>query len=340
MAFYTHNGGEVTKHQAGSNLSEENDTPLAVMRLSCGRRFSYRVYGPPDGLPVLALHGTPGSNLKFRPASTVAATLGLRLIALDRWHYGLTDAPSTPSLAGFATDVGEIADQLELARFAVIGISGGGPYAAAVAAQLGRRVTACALVAPVGPIAGVEPRPRLGLYHHVAFRILPRLPGVLPAAFGLLAGVSRRAPQLATRIAAGRAAPADRAIARDRDFALSLGQTFAAGLSRSARGPVIDMQAVQPAMANRSRRHLGANGRLDRRSGSQCADCRRRSVGPRAWPIESCPTARARPFLDRAAFSRGARLDCRSTPVSLRRPQSRWRAPIEGRHPITEHRLE
>jgi len=242
MAFYTHNGGEVTKHQAGSNLSEENDTPLAVMRLSCGRRFSYRVYGPPDGLPVLALHGTPGSNLKFRPASTVAATLGLRLIALDRWHYGLTDAPSTPSLAGFATDVGEIADQLEFARFAAIGISGGGPYAAAVAAQLGRRVTACALVAPVGPIAGVEPRPRLGLYHHVAFRILPRLPGVLPAAFGLLAGVSRRAPQLATRIAAGRAAPADRAIARDRDFALSLGQTFAAGLSRSARGPVIDMK--------------------------------------------------------------------------------------------------
>jgi len=242
MASYTHNGGEVTRHQAGSNLGEENDTPLAVLRLSCGRRFSYRVYGPADGFPVLALHGTPGSNLKFRPASTAAATLGLRLIALDRWHYGLTDAPSTPSLAGFATDVGEIADQLEFARFAVIGISGGGPYAAAVAAQLGRRVTACALVAPVGPIAGVAPAPRLGLYHHVAFRILPRLPGVLPAAFRLLAGVSRRAPRLATRIAAGRAGQADRAIARDRDFALSLGQAFAAGLSRSARGPVTDMR--------------------------------------------------------------------------------------------------
>jgi pimeloyl-ACP methyl ester carboxylesterase len=211
------------------------------MRLACGRRFSYSTYGPADGHPVIALHGTPGSHLKFRGATEAARVHGVKLIALDRWGYGDTDAPSKPSLAGLAADVGEIADLLKLDRFAVLGISGGGPYAAAVAATLRYRVTASALVSPVGPTEGVRPRPKLGSYHHVAFRILPKVPGVLPSAFGLLRQVALWSPTLATRIAAGRARGTDRAIASDTDFALSLGHTFAEGLKHSARGPVIDM---------------------------------------------------------------------------------------------------
>ncbi len=191
---------------------------------------------------MIALHGTPGSHLKFRGATEAAIAHRLKLIALDRWSYGNTDAPSKPSLAGFAADVDEIADQLKLDRFAVLGISGGGPYAAAVAASLGYRVTASALVSPVGPIAGVTPRPKLGIYHHTAFRILPRMPGALPVAFGLLRQVAKRSPLRATQIAAGRARGADRMMARDADFAINLGNTFAEGLSSSARGPVIDMR--------------------------------------------------------------------------------------------------
>jgi pimeloyl-ACP methyl ester carboxylesterase len=46
---------------------------------------------------------------------------------------------------------------------------------------------------------------------------------------------------MATRIAAGRARGADQEIAREPDFALNLGTTFAEGLRVGARGPVIDM---------------------------------------------------------------------------------------------------
>jgi pimeloyl-ACP methyl ester carboxylesterase len=213
-----------------------------LLHLECGRAVSYRSYGAADGAPVIALHGTPGSHLKFAAAAEAAGGLGLRLIALDRWCYGQTEAPGDPRLTTFADDVRQIADTLGFDRFAVVGISGGGPFAAAVAAELGSRVSALALVAPVGPIHGVTPAPKLGPAHHATFRILPHIPGVLPTAFRALRRVAGRSPRLATRLAAGLARGADRAIARDPDFADSLGRTFAVGLASSVWGPVIDLQ--------------------------------------------------------------------------------------------------
>lgn len=224
-------------------MGEQMSEPAALVRLSCGRRFSWRDYGDPAGRPVIALHGTPGSHLKFADAAEGAARdLGLRLIALDRWAYGLSDAPAVPSLAAFAADIAELADLLRLGRFAVLGISGGGPFAAAVAASLGDRVWASALVAPVGPVTAITPPPRLDPYHYVAFRILPKLPGVLPAVFGAFRLICRRSPKLATRIAARRARTADRALARDDRFAHGLGRAFTEGLDVNARGPVIDLR--------------------------------------------------------------------------------------------------
>jgi pimeloyl-ACP methyl ester carboxylesterase len=208
----------------------------------CGRHVSYRSYGAVDGQPVIALHGTPGSHLKFAAADGTATALGLRLIALDRWAYGRSDAPRDLALAAYGADVAAVADALGLGRFAVVGISGGGPFAAAVAAKLGTRVTAVALVSPVGPIVGLNPRPYLRPFHRFAFGVLPYVPGVIPVMFSLLGGMAAKAPSLATRMAAGVAQAGDRAIVRDPAFALSLGETFAVGLEKSALGPMIDMK--------------------------------------------------------------------------------------------------
>jgi pimeloyl-ACP methyl ester carboxylesterase len=143
-----------------------------ILELDCGRKVCVAEYGARDGFPVIALHGTPGSRLKYAVADGTAASLGLRLISPDRWGYGGTDAHPDPSLATYAQDVDFIAGLLGLGRFGVIGISGGGPYAVAAAARLGSRITRLALVAPVGSIAET-PRREMRPFHRFCFRVLP-----------------------------------------------------------------------------------------------------------------------------------------------------------------------
>jgi pimeloyl-ACP methyl ester carboxylesterase len=152
------------------------------LRLADGRRLGYRIFGDPSGLPVLFLHGTPGSRLKFSIAHESGKRLELAIVAPDRWGYGLTEAPPMPALRGFAEDMTVLMDKLGHRRFAVGGISGGGPYAAAVAACLAERVTALALVSPVGPIADAGLGPSLPLLHRLCFTVLPRRPRTVSTA--------------------------------------------------------------------------------------------------------------------------------------------------------------
>jgi pimeloyl-ACP methyl ester carboxylesterase len=41
------------------------DAEDRVLRLGDGRALGYRIWGDPAGRPLLFLHGTPGSRLKF-----------------------------------------------------------------------------------------------------------------------------------------------------------------------------------------------------------------------------------------------------------------------------------
>jgi pimeloyl-ACP methyl ester carboxylesterase len=67
---------------------------------------------------------------------------------------------STPHRYGhvrdFATDVRALADKLGFERFAVAGLSGGGPYTLACAHDLPDRVVAAAVVGGIGPTAGPD----------------------------------------------------------------------------------------------------------------------------------------------------------------------------------------
>ncbi len=109
----------------------------------------------------------PGSRL-FCPDASVAARLGVRLIAPDRPGMGRSDFQPGRSLLDWADDVAALADALTLPRFAVLGFSGGGPFAAACAFRLGARVTALGLLNSVGPtsapgaLTGMLPSNRMG----------------------------------------------------------------------------------------------------------------------------------------------------------------------------------
>ncbi len=71
-----------------------------VLQLGDGRTLGFKVYGDPAGAPLLFLHGTPGSRLKFAIGHAAGKALGLAIVAPDRWGYGLSDAPARADAAG------------------------------------------------------------------------------------------------------------------------------------------------------------------------------------------------------------------------------------------------
>jgi pimeloyl-ACP methyl ester carboxylesterase len=117
-----------------------------------GRRLGFAQYGDLAGTPVFYFHGWPSSRLEARVATELSARLRLRLIAPDRPGYGLSDFSPDRSISQWADDVADLASALGLERFAVLGISGGGPYAAVCAAALLGRINVALLVCSLSPL--------------------------------------------------------------------------------------------------------------------------------------------------------------------------------------------
>jgi len=116
-------------------------------RLPDGRMIGYAEYGDPAAPPVIYCHGWPTSRLE----AGLGPNLKLRLIAADRPGYGLSDPNPKATLKDQAQDIRRLAGHLGLNRFAVVGVSGGGPLAAACAHYLPDLVAALTLISPVPP---------------------------------------------------------------------------------------------------------------------------------------------------------------------------------------------
>jgi pimeloyl-ACP methyl ester carboxylesterase len=120
--------------------------------LADGRRLAWEEYGDPDGTPVLSCHGGLSSRLDAAPAHDAARTLGIRLLSPDRPGIGRSSFLAGRRLLDWPGDVAAWADALGLDRFAVMGWSCGGPYAAACGARLPARVTRVALLGSAVPL--------------------------------------------------------------------------------------------------------------------------------------------------------------------------------------------
>jgi pimeloyl-ACP methyl ester carboxylesterase len=119
-----------------------------------GRKLAYLERGAESGLPVFALHGTPGSRFVRHSDPTLYERHGVRWITYDRPGYGLSDSHLGRSVADAPADIAAIADALGLDRFAVVGGSGGAPHALACGALLGdRMIRVGAVVTPAPPDA-------------------------------------------------------------------------------------------------------------------------------------------------------------------------------------------
>ncbi len=128
------------------------ETVTRVVTLADGRDLAYAEYGDPVGTPVLSCHGGLSSRLDAAPAHQAALDLGIRLISADRPGMGRSTHQPGRTLLDWAGDVTQLADALELERFAVMGWSLGGAFAAVTAAKLPERVTGLALLSSAVPL--------------------------------------------------------------------------------------------------------------------------------------------------------------------------------------------
>lgn len=112
--------------------------------------------GDPAGRPVIFQHGTPSGRLQAALGHAAAERCGVRLISFSRPGYGRsTNTP--PSLSSVAEDTLRVADELGVDEFAVLGASGGGPYAIATGLADPQRVKAVGLAGGVGLWRSIEP---------------------------------------------------------------------------------------------------------------------------------------------------------------------------------------
>jgi pimeloyl-ACP methyl ester carboxylesterase len=189
---------------------------------------------PSSAIRMARLSSRCGSRLMFALADQEARARGLRIIAPERPGYGLSDAKDFATLQDASKDIVGLADFLDLKHFALLGVSGGGPFAVAAASLMPERVKLLALISPVGPIAEVADR--VSAWHRHLFTEL-----ALSQFWGLKALLAV-APDAAYAGLKHHASQADRELLERQEVRASLYEAIREALHHGVDGAVQDLQ--------------------------------------------------------------------------------------------------
>ena len=210
-----------------------------TIRLRDGRRLGYAEWGDPRGRPLLYFHGWPGSRLEGRLADDAATARGVRLIALDRPGMGLSDNQRRRTLVDWPDDVVHLAAALGLERFAVLGISGGGPYAAVCAWKLSDQLTRVGIVSSLAPLDVPGVIAGMGRRNRLFFQVVGRVAVLRRVLFGTMAVSVRRRPDCT--LERGVAAAVDKKYLARPDVRMVLEEALSEGFRKGGRGPAGEM---------------------------------------------------------------------------------------------------
>jgi pimeloyl-ACP methyl ester carboxylesterase len=218
------------------------NTDLTI-KLPDGRRLGYAEYGDPTGRPVLHFHGTPDSRLEgtLAEVAQAASSLGVRLILPDRPGIGLSDFKPGRAILDWPGDVLGLADALALERFAVMGLSGGGPYALACAFKIPERLSR------VGVISGVAPPDMPGAMDFLsktsdgqAVKLGAKSPLLLRLVLAYTVFQFRRNPHKLVADVISEVSPPDQAILQRGDVAETVVRMTGGAFQQGARGAAWD----------------------------------------------------------------------------------------------------
>ncbi len=178
-----------------------------------GRQIAAADFGPPEGEPLLFVHGGMGSRRVAHRLREALQQRGLRPIGLDRPGFGLTDAagPGAEQFETAALDMARVLDEMGVGRVRLLTRDGGAPAALAFAALYPERTVSGTLISPRPPRA----RPTGLTLIDTWVRLSSHHPSAIVATYALLrrkAGV-RLTETLMSRLFGGH--PADAALIAD-----------------------------------------------------------------------------------------------------------------------------
>ena len=141
---------------AATDLESRDGSPIDARRrrttdIDGDRSVSYVEYGDSEGAPLVFLHGTPGSALLGALFRDGARRTGTQVLAIDRPGYGQSSSWPDRTLSDTGDFVTAVLDDVGESEADVIGFSGGGPHALAVAATHQDRVRNLHVVGGVAP---------------------------------------------------------------------------------------------------------------------------------------------------------------------------------------------
>jgi pimeloyl-ACP methyl ester carboxylesterase len=212
------------------------------LRRSDGSVIAVEVVGEPDGVPVLFCHGLADSRLSAHWFGQAAADLALRVLAPDRPGVGGSDLRRLSRVADWVEDATLVLDAFRVDSAALLGISAGGPFAAACAAQIPGRVRSLTLVSPLGqpgwPTRGMAPGERFSL----------ALASYAPAFSGWSlsrgAVLARRWPALFFRLAGTALPDVDNRVLRQPGTRESFLVNYAEAFRRGPGGVALDLRVL------------------------------------------------------------------------------------------------
>jgi len=206
-----------------------------------GRRLAHSFAGPESGFPVLYLHGAIGSPLQETAAfAELLERRGIRYISVNRPGFAGSDPLPGRTIVDFAHDVEQLADALALERFAVVGVSAGGPYALACGHELPERVSAVGAISSLSPLCAPHDTPEMPAHLRHALRLLAKRPGFCARAGELVVATIRRHPGLLVRAMTAGTPSCDRRLLDDPGTRGAAVASFLAAAADGVRGMVED----------------------------------------------------------------------------------------------------
>ena len=119
-----------------------------------GLRIAWEEYGDPAGEPVFFCHGWPSSRTMAALTHEAAREVGVRIISPDRPGIALSQFQPGRTFLDWPALFTELAAALGIARYRILAVSGGAPYAYASAWAKPDEVKALAVVSGAVPLAG------------------------------------------------------------------------------------------------------------------------------------------------------------------------------------------